>query len=87
MALLEVVLHADHRLQYPELLVLLVLVTPVVRARELGLLAHLAAHPVWLGQGLRGLVLVPVHPHARPQICVAHEPFPTYVTEVNVLGQ
>lgn len=88
---LEVVLHADHRLQGPELLVRLVPVATDVRTREPSLRRpgdrRLLRRRRRLREGLRRLELVAVRAHVHPQVRVALETLPADLAEMDVLGQ
>uniref|UniRef100_A0A7C9DCV7 Uncharacterized protein n=1 Tax=Opuntia streptacantha TaxID=393608 RepID=A0A7C9DCV7_OPUST len=92
-ASLEVILHANRRLQWPEFSVLLVPITSDVRTRESRLPSSAGGTTARggglfrFGESLRRLELVAVGSHMHPEIGVALESLPADVAEMDVLCQ
>lgn len=89
MAPLEVVSHAHHGFQRPELVMLPVPVAAIERARKPRFASTLLINTTVprLRQRFRRLVLISVSSHVHPQVGVTLEPFPTNLTEMQMLGQ
>lgn len=82
---LEVVLHADGRLQRPELFVALVPVAAGEGAGEPDPAGGAAG--AGLGKSRRGLELLTVGPHVHPEVGVPLEPLPTHLADVHMVGK